>query len=234
MSELRIEDRTKAYLVMLWTFWATVFSFSLAFPLCYWYRTRYFTPKKYIDGRRLRFEGKLIKMYIFYAIGLAITIGTIFLIDFLIKTYIKNSGIPSNIVSRVVNIIYTIVITFFIGVQEKRIVQQGTHFEDEVDKKSGFDMHFFLMLIKSLVVKLINTFSFGLLYPLSESLKYYYDYHRCYIDGYHFDYKFSIKKLYPRWLLDLLLIVVTFGFYMFAATLRIEERNITFIHTKKD
>ena len=57
MSELRIEDRTKAYLVMLWTFWATVFSFSLAYPLCYWYRARYFTPKKYIDGRRLRFEG---------------------------------------------------------------------------------------------------------------------------------------------------------------------------------
>ena len=90
------------------------------------------------------------------------------------------------------------------------------------------------MLVKSLVVKLINTFSFGLLYPLSESLKYYYDYHRCYIDGYHFDYKFSIKKLYPRWFLDLLLIIVTFGFYMFAATLRIEERNVTFIHIKKD
>ena len=234
MSELRLESKGKAYLVMMWTFFASVFSLSLAYPVCYWYRARYFTPKKYIDGRRLRFDGKLSKMYIFYAVGLALTIGIILLLNFLITTYVKNLGIPSNILSRVVNALYALTVTLFIGVHEKRIVQQGTHFEDEVDKKSGFDIHFFLMLLKTLLVSVINTFTLGLLYPISESLKYYYDYHRCYIDGYHFSYKFSLGKLYPRWFLDYFLSVITFGFYMFAATLRIERRNITFIHIKKD
>ena len=69
MSRLVIESKVKAYLVVLWTFWVAVFSLSLAYPLCYWYRAKYFIPKKYIDGRRLKFEGKLLKMYIYYSIG---------------------------------------------------------------------------------------------------------------------------------------------------------------------
>ena len=118
--------------------------------------------------------------------------------------------------------------------QEKRIVQQATHFEGEKEKKSGFDSHIFLLFFKVILVKIVNTISAGLLFPISESLKYFYDYNRCYIDGYHFTYKFSIKKLYPRWFLDFLLSIITFGFYLPAATLRIEERNQTFIHIKKD
>lgn len=234
MSRLVIESKVKAYLVVLWTFWVAVFSFSLAYPLCYWYRAKYFIPKKYIDGRRLKFEGKLLKMYVYYSIGLALTIGMILLINFLITTYVKNLGIPSNILSRIVSSLYALTVSLFIVVHEKRIVQQGTHFEDEVDKKSGFDNHFFLMLLKTLLVSVINTSTIGLLYPISESLRYYYDYHRCYIDGYHFSYKFSLGKLYPRWFLDYLLTIVTFGFYLFAATLRIEARNQTFVHIKKD
>lgn len=233
MSELKIEDRKKAYLVMLWTFWASIFSFSLAYPVCYWYLSKYFIPKKYIDGRRLRFDGSLLKMYIFYSIGLSIVIGLFFLIHFLVTTYINNFNISPKVISYIINGILTLAVSFFIVVQEKRIVQQGTHFEDEVDKKSGFDTRIFLLFFKIIIVKIINAVSAGLLYPISTSLNYFYDYNRCYIDGYHFTYKFSIRKLYPRWFLDLLLSIVTFGFYLPAATLRIEERNQTFVHIKK-
>lgn len=234
MSELRIEDRKKTYLVMLWTFLASVFSFTLAYPVCYWYRCKYFIPKKYIDGRKLRFDGNLPKMYIFYIIGLSIVIGMFFLIYFLVTTYISNLNISPKVISYIVNGVVALSISLFIVIQEKRIVQQGIHFEDEEDKKSGFDIHIFLMLYKSILVKIISAFSACLLYPISESLEYFYDYNRCYIDGYHFTYKFSIRKLYPRWFLDLFLSIITFGFYLPAATLRIEERNQTFVHIKKD
>ena len=90
------------------------------------------------------------------------------------------------------------------------------------------------MVLRKILLKVLSLFTLGLLMPLQICLETYYEYHRGYISGHRFSYRLSLKKLYPRWFLDLFLSIITFGFYFFAALNRLEERNMGFVHIKED
>ena len=214
----------------LWTSWVTALSLTLLLPLCYWYQSRYIISRKVIDGKKCYFNGKLLFMYILYAIFLTVDIGIVLLIQFLYK----KSGIPlfesipANIISSVI-----VAITHFllITIQEK-YVQAHTHFVDEEMKKSGYRFNFFLLLVKNLLIKLLNTMLLGLLYPITRTILYSYNYKRGYYDEIDLTYKFSLKKLYPRWFLDWFLIIITLTFYLPAAENRLDEKCQRNAHLK--
>ena len=232
MSELRLENRRKAYLVTLSSFWLSILSVFLLYPICLWYKTKYFTNRKYIDGKKLVFEGEAIDMYLIFTIGLAIATFLSVGLRFALTSFFPN--IPVDKATEIPNSLFSLLISFFVVLQERRYIQKNIHFEGEEEKKSGFTVNIFWMVLRKILLKVLSLFTLGLLMPLQICLETYYEYHRGYISGHRFSYRLSLKKLYPRWFLDLFLSIITFGFYFFAALNRLEERNMGFVHIKED
>lgn len=231
-SGIYFESRAKAYFMRLWTSVVTIFSLTLLFPLCYWYQSRYIINRKTVEGKKCYFDGKLKIMYLLYIGFLALDIGIIFLIYFLYKKAGIDAfeNIPANIITAL-----TMAIThFFVATIQEIYVQKHTHFVGEQYGKSGYYFKFWMMLFKTALTKITNTMFLGLLYPITHVINYRYSYKRGYYDDIKLDYKFSLKGLYPRWFLDLLLIVITLGLYIPAASNRLDERCQKHAHLLKE
>ena len=231
-SELRIENMFQAYLVKLATVLMTIFSLSLAFPFAYYIDVKYFTKRKYIDGRRLEFSGSLWMIWTIYVIGVVLVLA---IVSFTKRLYEDlDIDFLDALWPKILSIITVGLISLLINLQEKRYVQANTHFADQKKERSGYEFHFFWMLWKLIGVKLLKVISAGLLFPISNRIECLYDYKRGYIDNVHFDYQFSFKKMYPRWILDFIFIIITFGLYAPFAFIRIENIDLSFVHIKKD
>lgn len=229
-SCLKIENKVNAYFTLLGAYLIAIFSLLLMFPISNWMISRYFIPRKFIDSRKLVYKGKLWVIFIIGYIGLSLVIGCIILIEFLLKRF----GLFESIPYQLLNAIPGVLGSFFITIHVNKYNQKSTHFVDEEDKKSNFEFHIFLFLGKYVVTKVIQTFSLWILYPVSSRLSVLYDYKRGYIDGYFFTYKFTLKKIYPGFLLDLLLLVVTFGLYFPVLMLRRMTSDQVFVHIKSE
>ena len=210
-SGIYFHSRFKAYLMRLWVSVVSIFSITLLMPICLWYQTKYLTKYKVIDGKRCYFDGKIKVMYLLYLLFLVVFTGMAFLFYFLLK----KSGIYlfTHAPSFIVTALFSMVTTFFMVTTQEIYIQKSTHFVDEVKGKSGFHFKFWKMILKIVLTKLINMISLGLLYPITVVIKADYTYKRGYYDNIDLTYHFSLKKLYPRWLLDILLTIFTLGLY---------------------
>ena len=225
-SYLRIDNKKEAYFTLLGATAITIFSLGVLSPISFWLLHRYIVPRKFINNRRLSFNAKLWVYCLIFYIGLVLIIGCVFLIEFILQTYHLKESIPHQFI----NAIPSLLVSLFINIWMNRYTQVNTHFVDVKDGKSGFKFHIWLFLGKYVLTKTLKIVSIGLLYPLSTRMSCLYDYKRCYIDGYHFKYHFSLKKMYPRWLLDLLFSVITIGFYLPIALLRRYSIDQQFVH----
>lgn len=208
----------------------TSLSIGLLYPLANWLIARYFVSRKYIDGRRLKYTGKLWLCFIIIYIGLALLFVSLYFIQAGLKYYNLTNSIPHQLL----NVIPGTLVTLFIKIGINKYNQVCTHFVDEEGKESGFEIHVWLLLGKYILTKIIEVVSLWILYPLSTRLSTLYDYRRGYIDGYHFIYPFSMKQMYPRHLLDLLLAVVTFGFYFPLIVIKRMTIDQTFVHIDEE
>ena len=87
-----------------------------------------------------------------------------------------------------------------------------------------------LWLGKYILTKIIAVMSVALLYPVTSRMSAFYDYKRGYIDDRRFQYKFSFKKMYPRYLLDLFLTAITVGLYFPKMMIRRMESDQQYVH----
>ncbi len=225
-SYLKIEERGNAYLVLLWTILATIFTGGLLFPLAIWYINKYFIPKKYIDDRQLSYNGKLIIYFLIIYVGAMLVLICVWTIELVLKHYNLIDNVPAQLLNAIPGLLGTLLINIHIS----RYTQQSTHFADTKDQKSGFKFKLWLFLGKYILTKIIAVGTAWLLYPISSRLSVMYDYKRGYIDGYVFSYKFSFRKMYPRYLLDVLLFIITIGFYLPALLIRRYESDQQFVH----
>jgi uncharacterized membrane protein YjgN (DUF898 family) len=120
--------------------------------------------------------------------------------------------------------------TLFVSATLNRYDQKNTHFADVDHGNSGFEFHLSLWLGKHILTKIIAVMSVALLYPVTSRMSAFYDYKRGYIDDHRFQYKFSFKKMYPRYLLDLFLTAITVGPYFPKMMIRRMESDQQYVH----
>ena len=231
ISGIYFKSKRKAYLMRLWTTFLIPLSLTLLFPLCYWYQSKYIIERKKIDGKECYFTGKLWVMYLLYLFFLGSFIGLLFLFDFIFH----KSGVSffMNTPQVIITTLFGAIVHFLLVTVQDRYIQMCTHFKDEPKARSGFHMNVLLMILKIVVVKLINMVSLGLLQPIAQTMTYNYIYKRGYYDHIDLDYHFSLKKLYPRWFLDLFLAIITLGFYIPAVLNRLDRKCMTHAHIRK-
>ena len=225
-SYLLIENKKRTYLILLGCGLMTIFTVFLLFPLASYIVSKHTITRKYIDGRQLTYTGKVGKIFLIFYVGLAALVLCVLAIEILLRSFNLLNSIPH----QTLNSIPGILAGFFIRVVLNRYNQKNTHFVDVKDGVSGFKFHIWLFLGKYVVTRLVKIISIWFLFPLSSRMSTYYDYRRGYIDGYHFTYKFSLRKMYPKYLLDLLLTVVTIFFYAPLLILNRLEIDQTFVH----
>ena len=231
-SELRIDKISKAYFIKLGTGLMAILSLTLLYPLAFYLDTKYFTKRKYIDGKQLEFRGNVWDIYVIYLIGTFTTLALLSLINRLYYDY--GMTLLASWWPRISSAITVGLIGFLITVQENKYVQQNAHFANQEQSESGYEVHVFWMIGKLTIVKILQVLSAGLLFPITMRIEYLYNYQRGYIDNTHFTYKFSLKKMYPRWFLDFFLIYISLGLYAPMAIIRIDKNCQTFVHIKKE
>lgn len=225
-SYLLLEDKKEAYLVYLSAILISFLSLLLLIPLGYWIVSSYFIPRKYIDNRQLKYTGILSRCFIIFYIGVILMAAWVVIYELLLK----QNGLINSIPHQLLNAVPGVIASLCISVQLNRYNQKNTHFADENDGKSGFIFYLALLVGKHILAKIISAISVGLLYPITTRISTYADYERGYIDGYRCDYEFTLKKMYPRYLLDLLLSIVTIGFYYPMLVIRRMEIDQQFVH----
>ena len=225
-SYLLLEDRKEAYLIYLSAILISFLSLLLLIPLAYWIISSYFIPRKYIDDRQLKYTGKISRCFIIFYIGIILMAAWVVIYELVLK----QNGLINSIPHQLLNAVPGVIGSLCISLQLNRYNQKNTHFADENDGKSGFIFYLSLLLGKHVLSKIISVFSLGLLHPITTRISAYADYERGYIDGYRFKYDFSLKQMYPRYLLDLLLSIVTIGFYYPVLVIRRMEIDQQFVH----
>lgn len=189
-SFYRIENRRKAYFVILGTGALTIFTVGLLFPLANYIYNQYFLKRKYIDNHQLIYKGKLSHLFIMFYIALLILFLSLCPIQAILNHYNLTNSLPHQLI----NAIPTLLATILLQAQINKYNQKNTHFATEEGKKSGFKFKLFYFLGKYVLTKIISVVSLAVLYPLSTRLSTLYDYKRGYIDGHHFTYRFNMKK----------------------------------------
>lgn len=225
-SYLLIENKRNAYFIILGAFFISLFSLLLLYPISQWIFSHYFVSRKYIDGKKLIYKGKLGTLFIITYIGLACVIACVVVIELVLK----HTGLIESVPHQLLNAIPGLLGSFFIKVQINKYNQKSTHFDGKEGKGSGFKFHIFLFLGKYALTKIIEVVSIWLLYPITSRLSTLYDYRRGYIDNCYFSYNFSLKKTYPRYLVDVLLLIVTLGFYFPLLIIRRMSSDQEFVH----
>ena len=225
-SRLLLEDGKAAYLLYLTATLLSVFTLSLLYPFARWGISSYFVPRKYIDGRQLKYTGKLWACFLIYYAGLA----SVLVCVIIIETILRSTNLLNSIPHQSLNAIPGLLGTLFVSVMLNRYDQKNTHFADVDHGNSGFKFHLSLWLGKHVLTKIIAVMSVALLYPVTSRMSAFYDYKRGYIDDRRFQYKFSFKKMYPRYLLDLFLTAITVGLYFPKMMIRRMESDQQYVH----
>ena len=227
-SYYQLENKRKAYFVILGTGLLSILSLGALIPLGNYLFNRYFIPRKYIDNRQLTYKGRL---WVLFVIFYVVLIGLLLCVFFL-QIILNHYNLATSGAFQTLNAIPATLGAIIIQAQTNKYNQKSTHFIDEKGKKSGFHFKLFYFLGKYVLTKIINYASLALLYPLSTRLSVFYDYKRGYIDGYYFTYHFSMRKTYPRYLLDLLLCIITLGLYIPMLLIRRYTSDQEFVHIK--
>lgn len=121
-SELRIDKISHAYFVKLGTIVMAIFSLSLLYPLAFYLDTKYFTKRKYIDGKQLEFKGDIWEIIVIYLIGAFTTLALLSLINRLYYDY--GMTLLASWWPRISSAITLGLISVLITLQENKYVQK--------------------------------------------------------------------------------------------------------------
>ena len=204
-------NKIKGYFVFLLFIVMTIASFFILLPLAYHLFSKWIIPKTYIDNQRLIYRGKVIEIYKKFFIAIIFTIVAVVGANMALYYLDKWNIISLTIAS---NTIITFLATFFITRAMKIYVHKHTHFVNSKYKDSTYTFHPFLMIITKFAVFILNTITGYFLFPVTTGLNDKYDANRKLIDGYSFVYKARYRGYILKWILTVILCIITFGLYI--------------------
>ena len=207
MNGSRVEvNKLKGYFVYLFTILISIGTLLILLPLAYHIHAKYFVNKTYVDNKRLVYRGKILGIYLKFIIGYILLVASLTAINIGMYYLRKYNILPFQIAS---NTILSLLQAFFITRTLKIYVHKNTHFVSSKVELSTYEFHLFLLILTKLSIFIINTLTLNILYPVTTGIEDKYDAKRKIIDNYHFKYKARYRGYILKWLLELLLIVVT-------------------------
>lgn len=201
---------TNYYLMNLFMILASLMSVSLLYPLVFFIFERWKTENSYIDGKKLSFVGKLYQAYLIYCFGVFCTALTLFLIN-LILFYLP-FDLP--ILNGALSGLGAGINTFFVTNRLRRWKKKNTHYDGFLPGNSYMKTNLLKCVIMNIGSYLLGFITLGLGYPLVFKRKEAYYTDLSVVDGDDIELRGNAAKLYGKWLLGILLCIVTLGFFI--------------------
>lgn len=192
---------------------ATIASASLLYPLSVFLYERYLCQNSYIEGRQLKFVGKLVKVYVIYLSGMVFAAVSIFAINYLI------SHIPwlveNKIIEWATNAVIAGMNTVFITARVRKWKKANTVYQGSDDYENSYlDSNFVKLAIISAISAILGALSFGLALPYIKKLKAQYFVNQTTVCKEKLFFTGKAVELYKKLPLWILLIVITIGGYI--------------------
>lgn len=200
------------YFVNLFFILSSVLSASLLYPLAFYLLEKRKINYSYVDGKKLRFDGKLSEAYIIYITGFVIAAVCLALVNLIIEV------LPFNLPSKLLNLLVsgaTALVNFlFLTGRIRRWKIKNTHYDDSVGGVSRLKRNLIKCGLVNIGTSLLGLITAGLSYPFSYKLKQSYYIDMTVTDGDDVCLKGKTSSLCAIWYPGLLLCVITLGLYL--------------------
>lgn len=191
----------------------TIGTGSLLYPLTVFLYEKWLSDNSYIEGRRLKFVGKLPRVYLIYIVGVLLASLSIFLLNYFIA--ILPNFFKIDIIKWGANAFLGGTNTLFITSKIRKWKKSSTIYEGSEDfTHSKLDRNLFKCVIVNGIATIASTISLGLFLPLSQKIKAQYFINLTTICGEKLFFAGKAINLYKRLPLWILFIVLTFGLFI--------------------
>lgn len=222
----------KYALIELLSFIVSVVSLTLLRPLILFYQYKIEAESTYIEGKQLKFKGKLIELYIIYFVWLVITIIIVDIYQYVSVLLLKE--IKFDLSYPIYYLITTSMITFlsatFIKGAFRRWKYRSTY---HINEKLYYKGHIIWLIITTFIRKILNILSVGIFYPLIKDINFRYEVNRIQIGNRKLEYQSCYKKINKLWFKNILKIIFTLGIYIIFIQYLIKKELIESITIKE-
>lgn len=204
----------KKYLLFeMLSFIVSLLSLSLLSPLIFYYRYKKEAEATIINGKQLKFIGKIYEAYIRYILWVTITAIIIVSYQYISTLIIENLHQP--LPSPIYYLVTSTVITFLSGVFIKSSFRRWKYKSTIIDNEKSFYKGSMLwVIISSTLRKILNIISIGLFYPLIKEISYQYEIRGVVISSRKLLSRNISKELYKTWFKNLLWLILSLGIYL--------------------
>lgn len=191
----------------------TIGSGSLLYPLAVFLYERWLCNNSYIEGFKLKFVGKLFKVYLIYIVGLLFAAITALMLNYFI---IKAPQLfQLDLIKWGANALLGGVNTIFITVRVRKWKKANTVYEGSKNcSSSRLQTNFIKSVMVSAFTALTNVITLGLFIPLAKKIKTQYFVNATYICGERLFFEGKATSLYKKLPLWVLFSVLTLGVFI--------------------
>ncbi len=205
-----VGKKSQYYFKNLFFILTSLISVSLLYPVAFFNFERWKTDNSFIDGKKLKFTGRLLDAYLIYISGLICTAGCLFLIN-LVLYFIPYD---LNFLNGALSSVATAINAFFITNRLRRWKKENVHYDGFLPGDSFMQTNLLKCVMMNIGSYLIGIFTLGFGYPLIFKRKEAYYTDLSVVDGNDIELRGSTSKLYGKWLLGIFLCIVTLGFFI--------------------
>ncbi len=213
------------------SFFVNFFSLGLCMPLLRYIKYKRQAEATIIDQKKICFTGTLKDIYIRYLIWYFITALVLAAYQWFLTILLVNiENLPRILIHFLSSVLVTFFSTFFIRVAFRKWKYQSTSFLGEEEKISKYRGNMFYLMIYQIAIQILNVISVGLFYPATKMLRLHYEYRGIILSSHQLQIdikKFLTKK---RWIVHLLFIFLTLGFYWFYFEYQIIKQVVSHSH----
>jgi len=192
---------------------ATVASASVLYPLSVYLYERYLCQNSYIEGRQLKFVGRLAKVYIIYLSGMVFAALSLFVFNYIINRI--SWPFESKIIEWGTNAFVAGMNTLFITARVRKWKKANTIYQGSLDHKNSYlDRNFFQLVLISAFSAVFGVLSFGLALPYIKKLKAQYFINLTTICKEKLYFTGKAVDLYKKLPIWIILLIITIGGYM--------------------
>lgn len=198
------------YFTNLFKLVASVASLTLLYPLAYFLSERQKINNTYIDGKKLYFSGKLSHAYAIYFSGLIFAAVSVSLINIIINSLRLETALVNRILSAAtagINVLFT-------ANRLRRWKFKNVHYTENAAGDSYFGRNLLKSALVGILSSAVSVITLGISYPLVYKIKESYYIDMSVIDGDDIYLDGKVGQLFGKWLLGLLLCILTLGLFI--------------------